>query len=333
MTKIASALGLAPEQVTDLLTAAGRAPSVLNTQPWRFRLAPQVIELHTDLSRRLPIVDPDDRELRMACGAALLNLRLALHGLGVRPLVTVQPDRNQPDLIALVRHGGSNPPTPEQLRLLRAIPLRRTNRHPFSDTLVSAPEQHALRRAAVAEGACLHFVTEPQQRRQLQRIAARAHSVQMADEELQAETKLWTAAETDRRDGVAASAGGPLPEPQDRWVLRDFTAGTGRKRVPGKDFEYEPLIAVLTCHLSGAAGDVHAGQALERVLLTATAAGLAVSFLSQIVEVQQTREELRRLVSGTRGPDAVLRIGRGWQVPATPRRAVTDLLIPALTSS
>ena len=71
--------------------------------------------------------------------------------------------------------------------------------------------------------------------------------------------------------------------------------------------------------------DVAGAGPLQRVLLTATAAGLATSFLSQVVEVPQTREELRRLIGGTRPPQAVLRFGHGWPVAATPRRKSADL--------
>jgi len=70
--------------------------------------------------------------------------------------------------------------------------------------------------------------------------------------------------------------------------------------VAGKDFESDPLIAVLTSHLSGARAEIQVGLALQRVLLTATARGLAVSFLSHVVEVPEFRDELRRLIGGTR---------------------------------
>ena len=132
MDEIPAASALPPEQVEELLATAGRAPSLHNSQPWRFRVTPNLIELHADPARRLPVADPDGCELRIACGAALFNLRLALHGLGIRPIVTVLPDPEQPELLAAVRHGGTKPPTPEQLRLLRAVPNRRTNRHPFT---------------------------------------------------------------------------------------------------------------------------------------------------------------------------------------------------------
>jgi nitroreductase len=322
---IPSALGLTGEQVDGLLTAAGRAPSLHNSQPWRFRLTPSTIELHADRDRRVPVADPDDRELRIGCGAALFNLRLALHGLGIRPLVTILPIRSRPDLLAVVRAGGHKPITPDQQRLLSAVPLRRTNRHPFSDAQVTRQELYALRRAAQDENCWLHLLEERRQRSALQRIAARAHDAQMSDPRFRAEFTDWTARASDT-SGVPASAGGPVPEPQDRWVLRDYTAGAGGTRVPGKDFEAEPLVAILFAHLSGPEAEIRAGQALQRVLLTATAEGLSTSFLSHVVEVPLAREELRRLVGATRPPQVALRIGHGWPVPATPRRSPADLV-------
>jgi Nitroreductase family len=330
-TGIPSAFGLPREQMEALLMTAGRAPSLHNSQPWRFHVTPRAIELHADPRRSPVVADPDGRELRIACGAALFNLQLALHGHGIRPIVTILPDRDRPGLLAVVRHGGTKDPTPEQRDLLRAVALRRTNRHPFTDAPVDTPSLHALRRAALDEAAWLHIVTDPGQRSALRTIATRAHREQDADPAFRAELAAWIATDPDRLDGVPAGAGGPRLAPQDAWVLRDFTAGTGADRLPGKDFETEPVIAVLSSHLSGPSAEVQVGQALERVLLTATAAGLAVSFLSHVVEVPDTREELRRLIGGTRPPQAVLRIGHGWPVPAPPRRAVDDLLTSDVT--
>jgi nitroreductase len=318
-------LGLTGRQVRDAVEAAARAPSLHNTQPWCFRVGPEGIELHVDRSRQLAVADPSGREMRIACGAALYNLRLALTGSGVRPLVTVLPDPTRPDLVATVRRGGSRPPTPEQRRLLEAVPRRRTNRRPFTDTLVSTAARHALRRAALDEGAWLDLVTDPGQRADLGALARRAHERQTADPDFVAELERWTGHGEARPDGVPAAAGGPLPRPNATWVLRDYSGGTHR---PDDDVEAEPLIAVLSVHADGPREEVRAGQALERVLLTATTHGLAVSFLSQLVECPEERESMRRLISGARPPQVVLRIGHGWPVPGTPRRPLTDLLLP-----
>jgi hypothetical protein len=70
-----------------------------------------------------------------------------------------------------------------------------------------------------------------------------------------------------------------------------------------------PVIAVLSSHLSGPSAEMPVGRALQRVLLTATVAGLATSFLSHVVEVPDTWEELRRLIAepGHRPESAVER--------------------------
>jgi hypothetical protein len=325
-TDVPAALGLSPHDTAAVLETAGLAPSLHNSQPWAFHLSPTVIELHTDLNRRLPATDAEDRELRVACGAALFTLRLALHGHGVRPAVTRFPDRARPGLVAEVRHGSITPATPEVIRLLDAVPRRHTNRRPFSEEPIAPPQQQELCRAAAAEGGTLHLVHDPARRRALAELAMRAHHRQMADPDFRAELAAWTATPGDRPDGVPAIAGGPLPAPHDRWVVRDFTAGTGHERIPGKDFEHEPLLAVLTATLPGRAGDVQAGEALQRVLLTATAEGLSVSFLSQLVEVPDVRARVHDLIASTRPPQVVLRIGHGWPTVRTPRRPVADLL-------
>lgn len=331
MTTVPAALGLTSDQVAGLLATASRAPSLHNSQPWCFLVRPHVIELWADPERRLPAADPTGREQRLACGAALFNLRLALHGLGVRPLVTLHSDGIHPDLLASVRFGGRRAPTPVQRRLLAAVPRRRTNRSPFTDEPVTTGERAALHRAAVEEGAWLHMVDDQRERLALARLTAEAHAVQRADPAYRAEVAQWTAVTGGRADGVPARDGEQRPGAHERWVMRDFTGGQGRSNTSaGVPFEREPAIAVLTSYGFGPSADVTAGQAMQRVLLTATVEGLTASFLSQLIEVERAREELRRLIGSPRGPQVVLRIGRGWPVPATPRRSVDDLLLHAL---
>ena len=82
---VGPALGLSVPDTVAVLETAALAPSVHNAQPWAFRTAPDVVELYADPTRRMPVADPDDQELRLGCGAALFNLRLALHGARCPP--------------------------------------------------------------------------------------------------------------------------------------------------------------------------------------------------------------------------------------------------------
>lgn len=326
MTPFPGALGLGPEQVEMAIRAAGMAPSLYNNQPWGFRIAPNTIELHADLGRRLPVVDPNDRELRLGCGAALFNLRLALEHVDVRPSVTPMPRSDDPTLLAVVRSGGTSKPDTERDRLFRAIPTRRTNRRPFLPTPVPETHRNALIGSVETER-CWLDVVERDQRSRVIRLLHRAHELQRADESYREEMARRTGLREGAREGVPAAAAGPRREAQDEWVLRDFSGGKARPRTPGKDFEDDPLTLVLSSDRLSRAADLRAGQAMQRLLLTATVLGLSVSLMSQVVEVPETREELRGSLGGTAEPQAVLRVGYGSPVPATPRRPPTDLLI------
>ncbi|RCW39633.1 nitroreductase family protein [Halopolyspora algeriensis] len=327
MGTFTTTMGLAPEQAEQVIRLAGTAPSLHNTQPWRFRLHSQAIELHVDTARRLPHTDPDDEELRLGCGAALFNLRLALQHFRIRPGVSLIPHTGEPTLLATVRSQGALNPAEEQVRLFRAITTRRTNRRPFLATPVPETHRHALLGSVEDEHSALHTVDRTQ-RAELLELVHRAHEVQMADEGFRTEMAHWTGRTAEALEGVPASSAGPRREDQDEWVLRDFSGGQARQRVPGKDFEDDPLTVVLCSYDKSRTDDLQAGQALQRMLLTATSLGLTASLMSQVIEVVETRERLRQLLGGRLHPQALLRIGYGSPVPATPRRAPHELLDP-----
>ncbi|HEY3611813.1 MAG TPA: nitroreductase, partial [Pseudonocardiaceae bacterium] len=235
---------LTAPQVRAALLAATAAPSLHNSQPWRFRCTPHQIELYADHARAVPVADPDHRELIVACGAALLNLRIAIKAMGVFPDVRVLPDRGRPDLLATVRPAGPRTATPVDRALAAAIPRRHTNRRPFTTTPVPAPVRHELLLAAEVERGWLALI-QPAQLPLLRVLVNRAHDAQLADPEFVAEWTYWTGRDEPAPDGVPAGNSGPLPEPQDWWTVRDFSGGRAPERVTGKDFEPDPLIAVI----------------------------------------------------------------------------------------
>lgn len=326
MIDVQPAMGLPADQVGRVLSAAMRAPSVYNTQPWRFRLTASAIELHADPERRLKVTDPDGVELRMSCGAALFNMRMALIQLGILPGVTRMPDPGQPDFLASVRRAGRQQANPGDAALAHAIIGRHTNRRSFSDDPVSTAHQHNLRAAAHREGARLYLLDD-NGRRELGLLSTRAHRIQMDDAAFRAELASWSGDTGRRTDGVPARAGGPAPTARDAWVLRDFTGGHPPEPAGHTGYEETPLIAVLSMYSGGPGCDLRAGEALQRVLLSATVDGLSVSLVSRLIEVPEMRELTRDLVGSGQPPHAVLRIGYGWPVPTTPRRAVESLVM------
>jgi hypothetical protein len=197
---------------------------------------------------------------------------------------------------------------------------------------VPTPLHSQLRQAAEAERGWLAILDQPRLAA-LQSLVHRAHKAQLADAAFVAEWRQWVGRDGATRDGVPVHSSGPRPEPQDEWVLRDYSAGQATPRVAGKDFEPEPLICVLGSFQDSPTAQLQAGLATQRVLLTATDAGLSASFLSQVVEVPTARADLRTLLGGGLWPQAVLRIGYGSPVPATPRRPLEDVVTYELASA
>jgi len=322
---ITTPFGLSDEQTTRVLTAACRAPSLHNSQPWSFRVTHDRIELSVDPARRLPAGDPGGREARLACGAALMNLRLALAKVGVKARVSIEAD-SAGEPVATIENGGEIVMTPARAELERAIAHRRTNRLPFFESDVPAGHRQLLARAAATEGATLRFVDDQAELTRIRELVGQAHRRQHSDPAWAAEWASWTGRQNSP-DGVPITSAGPVPAPQDWWKPRDFGPPGRPNRQPDREFDEQPLLAVLGTHSDLRVSQLQAGEAMERVLLTATNLGLAVSYLSQLIEVDEARTELGILIGGRLYPQAVLRIGFGGPVPATPRRPVEDCLI------
>jgi len=161
--------------IDELVRAAVAAPSMHNTQPWRFRIqdAGSTIELHLDPARMLPVGDPDGRAVHIACGAALLNVRVAVADAGLRPDIRLLPSSDQSLLLAEIRLGGRHHPTRWERELHAAIWRRQTNREPFSNRLVPPGIRAELAEAACLEGATLAFLDRDEAERVL-RLAAEA---------------------------------------------------------------------------------------------------------------------------------------------------------------
>lgn len=319
-----SSTGYTPAHLESAVAAAVRAPSLHNSQPWRFRLRDGGIDVAIERGRPLPIAgqgELGDWAAHIACGAAVYNLRLALAAEHLPPTVRLCPDPDDPDVVARLEPGRARPPTQAELDLLAAVPRRRSSRLPFFPEPVPGEVRWRLVQAAREEGAWLDLVVGTAAVTAFGELAHGANRVLERDPAYRAEIAAWTR-HGPALDGVPARAGGPVAEPQDLLPQRPFG---DRARAPGRDFEPEPLVAVL-----GAAGDstvdrITAGQALQRVLLTATDAGLATSMLSQPIEVAAARERLRTALSRFGSPQMVLRIGYGQPAWPTPRRPVSEV--------
>jgi nitroreductase len=313
-------------QVTgELLRAATAAPSMHNTQPWRFRVRhhSSTIELWADTARMLPVADPHGRAVHIACGAALFNLRLAAAVADLEACLRLLPDPGRPLILAEVRLGAGHRVTPDERELHAAIAWRQTNREPFSGQAVPPGIRAELAAGAALEDAFLHFLGDGEARRVLC-LAADAERDLLADPGYRAELARWAGGERDR-DGIPDSALGPASM-QGLAPVRDFTLDQRQPPVRYAWFEAHPQLAVLSVRHGGPVEWLRAGQALQRVWLTATLRGIAVCPLTQPLETADAWQ-VRDPRSGIEEPQMILRIGYGLPLPpGAPRRPASEVL-------
>jgi nitroreductase len=317
--------------VRRLIGAAGAAPSIHNTQPWRFRVAgDDLIEVHGDPGRMLWAADTRGRALHLSCGAALFNLRLAIRTIGAKPLIWPLPDpASEPTLLASVRLAEGRPPALAERELFESIWRRHTSRVPFAGQPIGELVRWAMEQAAAAEFAALRLLGEADAALVV-RLAAAAEKELAEDFDHHVELCRWIG--TEGNDGVPASALGARPE-SEPGPVRDFGSASPVNPRPSAEFEPLPHLAVLAT-ASDEPGDwLRAGQALQRVLLTATSNGVAASFLYQPMELHDRQQPRDGWWPWPECPQIILRLGYGPSGPETPRRPVEDTIDDGATTS
>jgi hypothetical protein len=310
------------------VAVAVRAPAEHNTQPWLVRRVGDREELRSDLSRALPVEDPEFRELHLSCGAALRHLVLGLRANGLETAVELLPNPADPQLLAVVTVTGARDLTLPESRLLGAVWTRHTDRSVFSDAAV--PQQSLQHLASVAEAEGCHFdVLAGDDALLLAVLGSRAERALELDDALAGEQRHWTTRVPMPTEGVPATdtAGRGADVP-----LRRFAPDLAVVLVDGTEppVPERPVLAVLSTDTDTPRDWLSGGWTLSDLLLTLEAEHLAASPLTQVLELAPLRAQLTGGLGLQGHPQVVLRIGvpaTGGGPPVTARRPVGDVLL------
>jgi hypothetical protein len=323
-----------------IVAAATRAPSIHNTQPWRFVAGPDQLDVYLDTERALPVLDPTARQQIISCGSALEFAVVALTAAGYDGDVDVLTDDGDPDHLATVRVTGTAEASEEDRALAAAIALRHTVRAAFQPRAVPEELVDRLQREAALYGTWLKPITRSEEEVATVFLISRAEEMEQNDPAYVAELQSWMRTDPASADGVQVGAV-PAEDPRSRpsnWLIRDFVVadreqGPAFRRAEDPDAP-PPDVERPTVVLMGTEGDdryawMLAGQALGRVLLTATAAGVAASPLTQALDWPATRTRMKSRLSLVGHPQMMLRMGYppdsvGQAVSG--RRPVADVL-------
>jgi hypothetical protein len=314
---------LSMEQIDVLLAAAVAAPSMHNTQPWRFEVNGTVIDVFLDGSRALPAEDPTGRAMRIAAGAAVFNLRCAAAHLGLGSGYGLAPNPREPDLVARIVLEDAQQLDPSLQQLYGQVARRHTSRLPARPAPPAADSRIGLMQAAAAEGAQLTWLQKPD----AARVTAMLLDVdlrEIGDWKRTAERSRWVGGER-LADGVPSSVLGPRPIDYPAPV-RHLGASLDDQGRPVAKFEADAALAVLSTDHDGPVDQLVAGIALEHVLLAATRDGLTASFLNQLLEFDDLRTDVQSLTGKSGFTHMVIRFAHTTQHATSPRRPLADVV-------
>ena len=313
--------------VHNAVMLASRAPSLHNSQPWRWVAQGAALHLFADRRRLVQVADPSGRELLLSCGAMLDHLRVAMAAAGWDANTRRFPNADEPDHLATLDFARIPVPSDVQRQRADAILRRRTDRLPFAAPRNWAQLESMLRSVVDTDDMMLDIVPDDA-RPQLADASRLTEALRRHDPTYQSELRWWTSPfELDQ--GMPPSSRVAASEASRVDVARSFpTAGYGGRRP--QIAEDHSKIVVLSTHEDDRGDVLGCGEALSTVLLECTVAGLATCTLTHMTEVAPSRDIIRRLTGQSGLPQLLIRVGRTpaieQHMPATPRRPVTEVL-------
>ncbi|HJT94688.1 MAG TPA: nitroreductase family protein [Mycobacterium sp.] len=306
------------DTVRAALSMAIRAPSVHNSQPWRWRVGPHSLHLYADVERHLSNTDPDRRDLMLSCGAALNHCVVALAALGWHSKIHRFPNPSDPQHLASIELQRRTPAELDVV-LAAAIPKRRTDRRHFSSWPVPPGDIALMAARAARAGVKLLRIEDVTG---LKDVVAQAASKHANDGEYLSELVAWSGRHA-AFAGVPAR-NSPAPDLAAKLPGRSFAA-TALTQPPETTAAHDNAeVLALGTRDDDELARLRAGEATSLVLLTATALGLASCPITEPLEIAQTRDGVRSdIFDDNEFPQMLLRVG--WApvnadpLPSTPR--------------
>ncbi|MBX7433664.1 NAD(P)H nitroreductase [Mycobacterium sp. Y57] len=317
------------EVIRDALWLACRAPSLHNSQPWRWRIEGSAVQLFLDAERAPRHTDTTGRELVISCGAVLDHFRVAMAAAAWHTNVDRFPNPNNHHHLASLDFSPLDFVTDGHRQRADAILRRRTDRLPFA-----APEDweafaESLAPAGGIDDVRVDVIGE-EGRAALAEASQLTESLRLYDSPYHAELVGWTV-DLPLDEGIPASALPSAAESDRVDIGRTFPVvkHPERRREIADD---HANVVVLSTYDDTVHNYLRCGEALSAVLLDATMAGLATCTLTHITEVPASRQVVAEMIGAGDAvtPQVLIRVGVAPgsedMSPPTPRRPIDEVL-------
>jgi hypothetical protein len=315
------------EVVKNAVLLACRAPSVHNSQPWRWVFADAVLQLFADPHRWVFSADRSGREALISCGAVLDHLRIAMVAGGWQAHIDRFPNPDNRDHLASIEFSPHELVTNAQRQRAEAILQRRTDRLPLGRPTYWAAFEPVLRNCVDASVAMLDVLPD-EMRPQLAQASQLTEALRRTDASYQVEIQWWTSPFA-LSEGIPPDALASASERQRVDVARDFPARGDADRRVNTAMDWSKILVLSTTE-DNRAHVLGCGEVLSTVLLECTMAGMATCTLTHLIELDDSRKLVRALIGERGQPQALIRVGIAPPMEdlpaATPRRPLDDVL-------
>ena len=315
------------EVVKRAVQLACRAPSVHNSQPWRWVAEGAGLHLFVDRRRWVHSADRSGREAIISCGAVLDHLRIAMVAAGWQAHIERFPNPNNRDHLASLEFSPLEFVTDAQRKRTEAILQRRTDRLPLDRPTYWASFEPVLR-SSVDESVAMLDVLSDDVRPQLVEASQLTEALRRDDASYHAELQWWTSPFA-LSEGVPPDALASDSEQQRVDVARDFPSRSHLDRRVDVAVDWSKVLVLSTAE-DTRTDVLRCGEALSTVLLECTMAGMATCTLTHLIELRDSRDIVRELIGGRGEPQVLIRVGIAPPMEdlpaATPRRPLDDVL-------
>ncbi|QZD90524.1 Tat pathway signal protein [Qipengyuania aurantiaca] len=315
-------------QLNDLVRYATLAPNSHNTQPWKFRLGSNQVDILPDLARNCPVVDPDDHHVFVTLGCAAENLLIAGRARGQPGQATINLDGKNTSINVGLGQGAVS-----DTELLDAIPMRQSTRSDYDGQALSANDLRLLEQAATMPGVETLFITDRARLDGVLDYVIEGNSVQCDDPAFVQELKDWIRfnpdAALETNDGLFTACSGNPTSPNwlGKLMFDQFFSKDSESEKYKGHMNSSAGVVIFVADREDEEGWINVGRSFQRFALQATALSVRHAHLNMPIEVADVRPEFASWlgIPGKR-PDLVIRFGKAPALPMSLRRQVSEVL-------
>lgn len=318
-------------EIEKILEYATKAPSGHNTQPWKFLIKKDEIQIHPDFNRALPIVDPDNHALYISLGCAVENAVLAAKNYGFSSNIEIAKNNEGADFIAIKLRKDK---TVEFDELFNYIDNRQVTRNEYSSSTVPSEDVKILLESTDFEGVHVLVFTDSKAISELEPFIIEGSNLQFQNKDFVNELVSWirfSKKEVEQKcDGIwHASMGMPSAGRMvGNIIMKKFVSAKSEAKRWKKQIKASAGFVLFTAEKNDVEHWVNLGRAFQRFGLTTSKLNINHAHVNMPCEELSVRKKVAaHFKLKNEHPLLLIRFGYSEKMPYSFRRSLHETVI------